>query len=64
MIQPCLKDCPRRSAECRSTCLEWAKWERFKKELYARREQENVVRNYACESSDRIKRKSFNKRKK
>lgn len=61
MVQPCKQDCPLRSATCHSTCPEWAKWEQFKKELYAQREKENVIRNYACESSDRVKRKNFHK---
>ena len=64
MVQPCEKDCPGRSADCHSHCKRWAAWEHYKKELYSQRETDNLIRNYACESSERIKRKSFNKRKK
>lgn len=35
--QPCKQDCPNRSAECRRTCIEWAKFEFRKRIEYERR---------------------------
>lgn len=36
---PCTRDCTGRSAECRKTCPEWAKYERIKQAEYAERER-------------------------
>ena len=40
MKAPCGKSCPKRNAECRKTCEEWAEYEAWKFERYKRRNAE------------------------
>lgn len=35
--QPCLKDCPERSAECHTVCEKWAQYEQLRAEFYKAR---------------------------
>ena len=61
MKHPCAKDCPRRSAECRSTCPEWAEYEAAKKADYAEREKRWQAEGYFCENSIKIKKRKYKK---
>lgn len=37
MMQPCAKDCPDRSAECRLTCTKWAEYTAEREKVYQKR---------------------------
>lgn len=37
MMQPCAKDCPDRSAECRLTCTKWAEYTTERDKDYEKR---------------------------
>lgn len=63
MKQPCKQDCPERSADCHIHCERWAEWERYKKQEYARRDQENVMKYYMCALSAKIKHKKSRRTK-
>ena len=63
MIQPCRQDCPDRSATCHSTCEKWAAWEEHKKQVYARRSRDNVMKYYMCALSAKIRRKESRRTK-
>ena len=39
MKQPCEKDCPKRTAECKKTCPDWEKFEKEKFENYKLRDE-------------------------
>lgn len=58
MKQPCRQDCPRRTATCHGACPEWAAWEEFKRQEYARRSRENVIKDYMCALSAKLKHKN------
>lgn len=60
---PCTPDCPRRSATCHSTCKEYQEYEKAKKVEYQERARQQVIKDYYCEMSDRIKTKQFRKHK-
>lgn len=42
--QPCEKNCPERTAECKKTCPRWAAYWQEKQEEYKRRERLSLKR--------------------
>lgn len=55
--QPCHKDCPERTWDCKLTCPKWAKYEAWKQEEYARRQEELQGKDYVSIRATQIVRR-------
>ncbi len=55
--QPCHKDCPERTWDCKLTCPKWAEYEAWKQEEYARRQEELQGKDYVSIRATQIVRR-------
>ena len=59
-LNPCVKDCPQRSAFCRRTCEAWKIAQEEKKKICAQREKDLLIRGYLKDSAERKRRRARN----
>lgn len=54
--QPCKKDCPERSGECRSTCEKWKEFEGWKMAQYDVRRKRMELNERSANAKPRLRR--------
>ncbi len=59
-LNPCVRDCPRRSAFCRRTCEAWKIAQEEKTKIREAREKELLLLSYLKDSAERKRRRARN----
>ena len=52
--QPCHRDCPERTWDCKRTCPKWAKYEAWKQEIYAIRLAKQQTYDYTSHMARQV----------